>query len=71
MERRIEDRHILEFFALVDTTEHQAASAHITTSNELHGEKQALAKNFKQGFHIFRSRNTAEQDHLTCILQCR
>lgn len=69
MERGVEDRHIHEFFARLDTTQHQATSAHITTSNEVCGEQQALAKNLKQGSHVFRSRNTAEKNHLTRILQ--
>lgn len=69
MQSSVENRHIHEFFARLDTTEHEAAPAHITTSNEICGEEQALAKNLKQGFHVFRSRNTAEENYVTCILQ--
>src|SRR5205814_950273 len=50
--------------ARLGASQHQSASAHVATTDELDGKMQPLVENLEKNVHIFSSGNAAEQDDL-------
>jgi hypothetical protein len=55
------ERHVRQLEACRDTAQHQAAAAHVATSDEVHGKHQSLAEDWHQQIDILARCNAAKE----------
>ena len=65
MPNRSGERDIRQLEARGDAAQHQAAAAHVATSDEMDGEHQPLAEDWQQQIDIFARRDAAEEYDFT------
>lgn len=67
MPRCTKQWNIRQWLARLNTSQHQSAPAHVSSTDEFRREHQLLAEDCQQGFNIFRCSNATHKDDLTTL----
>jgi hypothetical protein len=60
----IENWCIRQFFTSFDRTQHESTTAHIAPPHKFHRKEQTVLEDLKERFHVFGSRNAAQQNNV-------